>query len=138
MFPIRDENRTESTPVATIALIALNVLSWVFLQGLGSDPTLSRSVCELGLVPDERWRQFEARRDWLATEPARLQDIVVRPADVPVGGVFAEPLAREASAYALLRRPGVEYRDVAALERVGVSPALAALDAELVEQWTGS
>jgi tRNA uridine 5-carboxymethylaminomethyl modification enzyme len=57
---------------------------------------------------------------------------------VPAGGAFAEPLTREASAYALLRRPGVDYADVAALERVGASPELAALDAELVEQWTGS
>jgi tRNA uridine 5-carboxymethylaminomethyl modification enzyme len=93
---------------------------------------------ELGLVSDERWRLFDARREWLATEAGRLHGIVVRPADVPVGRAFAEPLAREASAYALLRRPGVDYADVAAIARVGRSPALDALDAELVEQWTGS
>ena len=51
---------------------------------------------------------------------------------------LAEPLARDASAYALLRRPGVDYAHVAALERVGRSPELDALPAELVEQWTGS
>ena len=93
---------------------------------------------ELGLVPDERWRQFEARREWLAKEAARLHDIVVRPVDVPAGGAFPEPLAREASAYALLRRPGVAYGDVARIERVGPSPELEALDTEVVEQWTGS
>jgi tRNA uridine 5-carboxymethylaminomethyl modification enzyme len=93
---------------------------------------------ELGLVPDERWQKFEARRAWLAKEAARLHDIVVRPADVPAGSAFAEPLSREASAYALLRRPGVEYAHVTSLERVGRSPALDALDTELVEQWTGS
>ena len=93
---------------------------------------------ELGLVPDERWRAFEARREWLAKEPARLRDIVVKPAEVPVGGAFAEPLTREASAYALLRRPGVGYADVAALPRVGASADLEGLDAESVEQWTGS
>ena len=53
MFPLRDENRSETTPIATMALIALNVASWVFLQGLGNDPALQRSVCELGLVPGE-------------------------------------------------------------------------------------
>ena len=93
---------------------------------------------ELGLVPDERWRQFEARREWLAKEAARLHDVVVRPADVGVSSAFPEPLAREASAYALLRRPGVAYSHVAGLERVGISPELATLDAELVEQWTSS
>jgi len=93
---------------------------------------------ELGLVPDERWHAFEARREWLAKEAARLDDVVVKPADVPTGGVFAEPLAREATAYDLLRRPGVGYADVAALPPVGESAELAALDAERVEQWTGS
>jgi tRNA uridine 5-carboxymethylaminomethyl modification enzyme len=93
---------------------------------------------ELGVVPDERWVPFEARREWLAKEAGRLRGIVVKPADVPVAGAFAEPLAREASAYQLLRRPGVGYADVAALEPVGAASELAALPAELVEQWTGS
>jgi tRNA uridine 5-carboxymethylaminomethyl modification enzyme len=92
---------------------------------------------ELGVVPDERWRPFEARREWLAAEAARLREIVVRPVDAPEGA-FAEPLLRESSAHALLRRPGIEYDDVAALARVGRSPALEALEDELVEQWTGS
>jgi tRNA uridine 5-carboxymethylaminomethyl modification enzyme len=93
---------------------------------------------ELGIVPDERWRQFEARREWLAKEGARLRDIVVRPSDVAAAEPFQEPLSREASAYALLRRPGVGYADVTGLGRVGRSPALDGLDDELVEQWTGS
>jgi tRNA uridine 5-carboxymethylaminomethyl modification enzyme len=38
----------------------------------------------------------------------------------------------------LLRRPGIEYEHVAALERVGRSPELDALDPEVVEQWVGS
>ena len=92
---------------------------------------------ELGLVDDARWRAFEARREWLAAEAARLHATVVKPADVPAGGAF-EPLAREASAYALLRRPGIGYDDVAALPRVGRSGALAGLETEAVEQWTGS
>jgi tRNA uridine 5-carboxymethylaminomethyl modification enzyme len=93
---------------------------------------------ELGVVPDERWVPFEARRDWLAKEAGRLRGIVVKPADVPAGGVFPEPLTREASAYALLRRPGVGYADVAALPCVGASPEHTGLDDELVLQWTDS
>ena len=89
---------------------------------------------ELELVPDERWRAFEARREWLAKEAARLDDVVVKPADA----AFAEPLTREATAYELLRRPGIGYGDVAALPCVGASPQLAALDAERAEQWTSS
>lgn len=51
MFPIRDDNPHFSTPYATYGLIALNVLAWVLLQGLGSEPALSSSVCRLGLIP---------------------------------------------------------------------------------------
>ena len=61
----------------------------------------------------------------------------MRPVDAPAGA-FAEPLTRDSSAYALLRRPGIEYADVTALERVGRSLELAELEVELVEQWTGS
>ncbi|MEZ5595902.1 MAG: rhomboid family intramembrane serine protease [Pseudomonadales bacterium] len=51
MFPIRDENPTQYKPVATIVLIGLNVAAWVLLQGLGTEPALTRSVCTFGLVP---------------------------------------------------------------------------------------
>jgi tRNA uridine 5-carboxymethylaminomethyl modification enzyme len=102
-----------------------------------ADLRLTPKGRELGVVPDARWASFEARRDWLAAEAARLQRVFVRPADVPPGGAL-EPLAREVSALNLLPRPGVAYRDVAALPRVGESAALAAVDAEAAEQWVGS
>jgi tRNA uridine 5-carboxymethylaminomethyl modification enzyme len=91
----------------------------------------------LGLVDDERWRRFEARREWLAREAERMRGIVVRPADAPAAA-FGEPLARETTAYGLLRRPDVSYAEVVALPRVGASPALADLAPEAVEQWTRS
>ncbi|HEX5962830.1 MAG TPA: rhomboid family intramembrane serine protease [Gemmatimonadales bacterium] len=53
MFPYRDDNPTLSTPVVTLLLIGLNVATWVFVQGMGAEPNLSRSVCELGLIPGE-------------------------------------------------------------------------------------
>ena len=102
-----------------------------------ADLRLTPKGRELGVVDDERWRAFEARRDWLAAEAARLSDVVVRPTDVAPGSPLS-PLARDATAYALLRRPELEYRDIAALPRVGESPTLAALEAEAAEQWIGS
>jgi membrane associated rhomboid family serine protease len=53
MIPIRDDNPHILTPYATYAIVALNILAWVLVQGLGSEPALSRSVCTLGLVPGE-------------------------------------------------------------------------------------
>jgi membrane associated rhomboid family serine protease len=53
MFPLRDDNPTHITPVVTFVIIAINLLVWVLLQGMGGEPALSRSVCALGLIPGE-------------------------------------------------------------------------------------
>ncbi len=53
MFPIRDENPTLRPAVSTGALMAANVLVWIFVQGMGSDPALAESICRLGLIPGE-------------------------------------------------------------------------------------
>ena len=53
MFPIRDDNPQLRIPIATYAIIAANVVVWVFVQGLGSNPALVESICQLGLIPGE-------------------------------------------------------------------------------------
>ena len=53
MFPYRDDNPTLETPVVTVLLIGVNVAVWMLIQGMGADPQLARSVCELGLTPAE-------------------------------------------------------------------------------------
>lgn len=64
MFPIRDENQSQTRPVATIALIGLNILAWVFLQGLGSERALSTSICSFGLIPADLFSSsFEFNSD---------------------------------------------------------------------------
>jgi membrane associated rhomboid family serine protease len=53
MFPIRDDNPTLGRSTVTVGIVALNVLSWIFVQGLGSEAALAKSVCELGAIPGE-------------------------------------------------------------------------------------
>jgi membrane associated rhomboid family serine protease len=53
MFPYRDDNPTLATPVVTFLLIGLNAATWILVQGMGTEPMLSKSVCELGLIPGE-------------------------------------------------------------------------------------
>ncbi len=53
MFPIRDDNPHFLTPLVTWSIIGLNVAAWVFVQGLGTDPALGTSICNLGLIPGE-------------------------------------------------------------------------------------
>jgi membrane associated rhomboid family serine protease len=53
MFPYRDDNPTLATPVITLFLIVGNAAMWILVQGMGAEPYISRSVCELGLIPGE-------------------------------------------------------------------------------------
>ena len=53
MIPLRDHNPTVRTSLATFVIVGLNALAWAFVQGLGAEPALSRSVCELGVIPGE-------------------------------------------------------------------------------------
>jgi len=53
MFPLRDENPLVHTPIAILVIIALNIVAWVFVQGLGSNMPLAQSLCSYGLIPGE-------------------------------------------------------------------------------------
>src|SRR5216683_4165580 len=53
MFPYRDENETQRTPFINIAIIVLNVLVWLLVEGAGASGAVARAVCDLGLIPGE-------------------------------------------------------------------------------------
>jgi membrane associated rhomboid family serine protease len=50
MFPLGDDNPRLRLPIAMFALLGLNVLAWVLVQGLGTDPALAGSICRFGLI----------------------------------------------------------------------------------------
>jgi membrane associated rhomboid family serine protease len=53
VIPYHDENETQRPAYVTMTLIALNVLSWLILQGAGAEGPLATSVCNLGLIAGE-------------------------------------------------------------------------------------
>ena len=53
MFPLHDDNIRRGPAIVTTLIIVLNLLAWAFVQGLGTEPALSHSVCTLGLIPAE-------------------------------------------------------------------------------------
>ena len=53
MFPISDDNPRTHTPYATVAIIVLNALVWIAVQGLGNDYALAESLCLYGLIPGD-------------------------------------------------------------------------------------
>jgi rhomboid family protein len=54
VFPLSDENPTRLTPVVTLAIIAINVVVWVFVEGAGFQSGLvADAVCRYGMIPAE-------------------------------------------------------------------------------------
>ena len=54
MIPLSDDHRTLRAPVMTYAIITVNLLVWILVQGAGfNEGQLAASVCNLGLVPGE-------------------------------------------------------------------------------------
>ena len=89
---------------------------------------------ELGLVDDERWRLFEAKRCLVDREVERLQGVRLRPDDISAQWcerILGGMLSRDVSAFELLRRPEVGHE--ALLEVAGADTA-AAVDDRLPAQ----
>jgi membrane associated rhomboid family serine protease len=53
MFPLRDDNPTLRRSVITFMIVLANVIIWIVVQGLGTNPTLTSSICSFGLIPGE-------------------------------------------------------------------------------------
>ena len=94
----------------------------LLLREDNADLRLTAQGRRLGLVDDARWRAFEARREAIEREQARLRSIRVRPEDLEAADartLLGAPLRREHRAMELLRRPEVSYRALASLDVVG-------------------
>jgi len=93
---------------------------------------------ELGLVEDERWSFFCAKRDATDAEVARLDAAVLHPHQIEEQQaieVLGAPLLREAHGFDLLRRPEVSYASLTALAPIGRAAWMTAdADERLVEQ----
>ena len=84
----------------------------LLLREDNADLRLTPRGRELGLVDDERWALFEAKRQACTLELERLENLRLKPAQVPgtwAQRVLGAPLTREVSAFELLRRPEVSY-----------------------------
>jgi tRNA uridine 5-carboxymethylaminomethyl modification enzyme len=90
----------------------------------------------LGLVDDERWRVFTAKRDAVSAERQRLGKILLQPGRLSDGDVarLGRDLPRECRALDLLRRPEYRYADVAALSCVGPGDWRTAMSDEASQQ----
>jgi membrane associated rhomboid family serine protease len=84
MFPLRDDNPTLHTSVVTFVIIGINVVTWIFVQGMGSGVPMAASICQYGLIPGD------------------LLGSAVPGTKVPLGNGLACVLAGDASAWSVI------------------------------------
>jgi tRNA uridine 5-carboxymethylaminomethyl modification enzyme len=105
----------------------------LLLREDNADLRLCDHARRLGLLPDDKYRAVERKREAIERERQRLASTWLNPRLVPVLDqveVLGQPMEREYSLQDLLRRPGVTYR---ALRRLHAAPDVSAAVAEQVE-----
>ena len=104
----------------------------LLLREDNADLRLTEKGRELGLVDDERWAAFNAKRDGMAQEEQRLKSTWVRPKTPQaeaVNALIEKPLAHEYNLLDLLKRPELTYASLADAVSLAEHP-----DAAVIEQ----
>ncbi len=94
----------------------------LMLREDNADLRLTEAGRGLGLVDDARWRAFSGKRDRIDAERARLEALRVGPSSrcaEALAGVLGAPLARDCSAFDLLKRPEMSYRTLVGVDGLG-------------------
>ena len=114
----------------------------LLLREDNADLRLTEIGRELGVVDDERWARFSAKRDAVAQEKERLKSTWVNPRVVDIASaerVLGQAMEREYSLLDLLRRPQVSYQSLLTLPGAGegVSDPQVAEQVEIQAKYQG-
>ncbi|MEP1895982.1 MAG: tRNA uridine-5-carboxymethylaminomethyl(34) synthesis enzyme MnmG [Alloalcanivorax venustensis] len=112
----------------------------LLLREDNADLRLTEKGRELGLVDDERWAAYQAKREGMEREQARLKATFVRPGTPEaerVNALLDKPLPHEYTLMDLLKRPELSYRPLA--EAAGLAPVAPAVieQVEIVAKYAG-
>ena len=105
----------------------------LMLREDNADLRLTQVARELGLIDDARWARFDAKREAITAEQARLDGIWLSPDRTPVElatAILGQPLRKDQCLSDLLRRPELDYTPLMRLP--GVGPGVQ--DTEVIDQ----
>lgn len=112
----------------------------LLLREDNADLRLTEQGRAMGLVDDARWARFEIKREAIERETARLATSWVHPG-TPQAEALADklknPIAREYSLAELLKRPELEYADLAGLMGEPCPDPQAAEQVEIQAKYAG-
>lgn len=112
----------------------------LLLREDNADLRLTERGRELGLVGDARWQRFEEKREAIARESARLASSWVQPGSTQADALakkLSSPLTREYSLADLLKRPELNYEDIAELDGEPIADRQAAEQVAIQAKYAG-
>mgnify|MGYP001458502853 CR=1 FL=1 len=112
----------------------------LLLREDNADLRLTEQARAMGLIDDDHWAQFCRQRDGIALEQERLKTTWVQAGSDVAKALESKidaPLNREYSLFELLKRPQLNYPDVAGLKGEPVADERVALQVEIDAKYSG-
>jgi tRNA uridine 5-carboxymethylaminomethyl modification enzyme len=112
----------------------------LLLREDNADLRLTGKGREIGLVDDDRWRRFEQKQEAIERETVRLASTFVHPgtdAAAALAEKLGKPITREYALADLLKRPELDYWDVAGLKGQACADSEAAQQVAIQAKYAG-
>jgi tRNA uridine 5-carboxymethylaminomethyl modification enzyme len=112
----------------------------LLLREDNADLRLTEKGRELGLVDDDRWKAFSEKREAIVQEQQRLKETWIQAGSEQADQLsekLKSPLTREYNLYDLLKRPELEYNDIAGLKGEPLSDDRAAEQVQIEAKYAG-
>ena len=112
----------------------------LILREDNADLRLTEKGRELGLVGDDRWAAFCEKREAIERETQRLKSTWIQPNSTEakqLDDLVKTPLTREYSLMDLLKRPEIEYKDLANLKGEAVADPQVSEQVQIAAKYEG-